>query len=160
VSGFVEMPPVIAPVTVFSDFMSQSLPEMRMFPVSLRVDLFLFLAAMLVSAAGVFAAWWLYIKRPGLVAAFKENAAGALIHRLALTGWGFDFRYSALFVSPFVWAARVNRGDFVDILYQAAASLSSRLSLSLARTQSGMVRQYALGVAFGAVVALGLVLVL
>jgi len=59
-----------------------------------------------------------------------------------------------------VWAARVNRGDFVDLFYRGVAWFSSRLSLSLARTQSGMVRQYALGVAMGAVIALGLVLVL
>jgi NADH-quinone oxidoreductase subunit L len=159
-SGFMEMPPVIAPVTVFSDFMSRSLPEMRMLPVSVTVDLFLFLAAMLVSSAGVFAAWWLYIGRPGLAAAFAGNPAAALIHRLAFTGWGFDLLYDALFVRPFVWVARVNRGDFVDLFYHGAAWLSSRLSLSLARTQSGMVRQYALGVALGAVVAVGLVLVL
>jgi NADH-quinone oxidoreductase subunit L len=159
-SGFVQMPAVIAPVTVFSDFMSRSLPEMRMLPVSVTVDLFLFLVATLISSAGVFAAWWLYIGRPGLAAAFKGNPAGALIHRLAFNGWGFDLLYYAFFVRPFVWAARVNHGDFVDLFYRAAAWLSSRLSLSLARTQSGMVRQYALGVALGAVVALGLVLAL
>ena len=158
-SGFVEMPPVIAPVTVFSDFMSRSLPKMRMLPVSFAVDLLLFLVAMLVSSAGIFAAWWLYIGRPGL-AFFTGNPAGALIHRLAFAGWGFDLLYDALFVKPFVWAARVNRSDFMDLFYRAAAWLSSRLSLSLAQTQSGMVRQYALGVALGAVVAVGLVLVL
>lgn len=131
-----------------------------MLPVSFTVDLFLFIAAMLISSAGIFAAWWLYIGRPGLTAAFTGNPAGALIHRLAFTGWGFDVLYDALFVRPFVWAARSNRGDFVDIIYRGAAWLSSSLSLSLARTQSGMVRQYALGVALGAVIAVGLVLVL
>jgi len=154
------MPPIIAPVTVFSGFMSRSLPETRMLPVSFTVDLFLVFVAMLVSLAGVFAAWWLYIVRPGLAAAFTRTPAGALTRRLAFAGWGFDFLYDALFVKPFVWAARGNRGDFVDLFYRAAAWLSSRLSLSLARTQSGMVRQYAFGVALGAVVALGLVLVL
>jgi NADH-quinone oxidoreductase subunit L len=159
-SGFVQMPAVIAPVTTFSDFMSRSLPEPIMLPVSFTVDLCLFIAATLVSSAGILAAWWLYAGRPGLRTAFTGNPAGALIHRLAFTGWGFDVLYDALFVRPFVWAARVNRGDFVDIIYRGAAWLSSSLSLSLARTQSGMVRQYALGVALGAVIAVGLVLVL
>lgn len=160
VSGFVQMPAVIAPVTVFSDFMSRSLPEMRMFPVSFKVDLLLFLAAPLISSAGVFTAWWLYIDGSRLVANFTGKPAGALIHRLSLVGWGFDLLYDALFVRPFVWAARVNKGDFVDVFYRGAAWFSSLMSLSLARTQSGMVRQYALGVAMGAVIAVGLVLVL
>jgi NADH-quinone oxidoreductase subunit L len=159
-SGFVQMPPIIAPVTVFSDFISRSLPEMRILPVSFTVDLFLFLVAMFISSAGVFAAWWLYIGRPDLAVAFKGNPAGALIHRLAFTGWGFDLLYDALFVRTFVWAARVNRGDFMDLFYRGATRISIRLSLSLTRTQSGMVRQYALAVALGAVVAVGLVIVL
>ncbi|MGO9139429.1 MAG: NADH-quinone oxidoreductase subunit L [Syntrophales bacterium] len=159
-SGFVEMPAVIGPVTVFSDFMSRSLPKVKMLPVSFSVDLLLFLAAALISLAGVFAAWWLYIGRPGLVVDVTGKPAGNLIHRLAASGWGFDLLYDALFVKPFIWAARVNRGDFVDLFSRSAAWFSSRLSLSLARTQSGMVRQYALGVALGAVIALGLVLVL
>ena len=159
-SGFIQMPPVIAPVMVFSDFMSRSLPETRMLPVSFTFDLFLVLVAMFISSAGIFAAWWVYIGSPGLAAAFTGTPAGTLIHRLAFAGWGFDFLYEALFVRPFVWAARINRGDFVDLFYRAAAWISARLSLSLARTQSGMVRQYAFGVALGAAVALGLVLVL
>jgi NADH-quinone oxidoreductase subunit L len=154
------MPAVIGPVTVFSDFMSRSLPEVKMLPVSVTVDLFLFLAAALISMAGVFAAWWLYIGRLGLVADVAGKPAGDLIHRLALSGWGFDALYNVLFVKPFIWAARVNRGDFVDLFPRGVAWSNSRLSLFLARTQSGMVRQYALGVALGAVVALGLVLVL
>jgi NADH-quinone oxidoreductase subunit L len=160
VSGFVQMPAVIGPVTVFSDFMARSLPDVKMLPVSFTVDLFLFLAALLISLAGVFAAWWLYIGRPDLVADFTGKPVGALIHRLAFAGWGFDALYEAVFVRPFVWAARVNRGDFVDFFYRGAAWFSSRMSVSLARTQSGMVRQCALGVALGAVIALGLILVL
>ncbi|HET6459929.1 MAG TPA: NADH-quinone oxidoreductase subunit L [Syntrophales bacterium] len=160
VSGFVQMPAVIAPVAVFSDFMSRSLPGMRMLPVSFKVDLFLLLAAALISLIGIFTAWWLYIGGSHLVTDFTGKPVGALIHRLSLAGWGFDFFYDALFVRPFVWAARVNKGDFVDVFYRGAAWFSSRLSLSLARTQSGMVRQYALGVAMGAVIAVGLILVL
>jgi NADH-quinone oxidoreductase subunit L len=159
-SGFVQMPAVIGPVTVFSDFMSRSLPEVKMLPVSFTVEILLFLDAMLIPLVGAFAAWWLHIGRPDLVADFTGKPAGALIHRLAFAGWGFDLFYDALFVRPFVWAARVTRGDFVDIFYRGTAWFSSRMSVSLARTQSGMVRQYALGVALGAVIALGLILVL
>jgi len=56
-SGFVQMPAVIGPVTVFSDFMSRSLPEVIMLPVSLTAEILLFLDAMLIPLAGVFAAW-------------------------------------------------------------------------------------------------------
>jgi NADH-quinone oxidoreductase subunit L len=120
----------------------------------------LFLAGALVPVAGVFLAWWLFLRRPGITTAFMSRPAAASIHKVWFIGWGFDVLYDALFVRPFVWAARINRGDFVDLLYDGAARFSSSLAGSLAGTQSGMIRRYALGIALGAILAVGLVLVL
>ena len=160
VSGFIQMPAAIAPVTVFTDFMKRSLPSLTMVPVSFTVEIILFLDAMIIPLAGVFCAWWLFLYRPGLTAAFVSRPAAASIHGLWFIGWGFDVLYDALFVRPFVWAARINRGDFVDLFYDGAAWFSSSLAESLAGTQSGMIRRYALGIALGAVIALFLILIL
>ncbi len=159
-SGFIQMPAAMMPVPVFTDFLSGALPPVKMAPVSLPVEIMLFLAAALVPVAGVFLAWWLFLGRPGLTAALMSRPAAASIHGLWFIGWGFDVLYNALFVRPFVWAARINRGDFVDLFYDGAARFSSSLSESLAGTQSGMIRRYALGIALGAIFAVGLVLVL
>lgn len=159
-SGFMQMPAAIAPVTVFSDFIKRSLPALKMVPVSHAVEIILFLDAMVAPLLGVLVAWWLYLGRRDFVAVLESNRAGALIHGLSFAGWGFDLFYDSVFVRPLVWAARVNRGDFVDLFFRCAAWISSGMSMYLSRTQSGMVRRYAVGVAMGAVIALGLVLVL
>jgi NADH-quinone oxidoreductase subunit L len=160
VSGFIQMPAAIAPVTVFSDFMSASLPPVKMVPVSWPLEIILLLAAALVPVAGVIFAWWFFLYRPGLTTAFVGRPAAASIHRFWFIGWGFDVLYNALFVRPFVWAARINRGDFVDLIYRGTAWFSAQLAASLSGTQSGMIRRYALGITLGTIFAVGLVLVL
>jgi len=160
VSGFIQMPAAIAPVTVFTDFMSASLPPVKMVPVSWPLEIILLLAAALAPVAGIIFAWWLFLYRTGLTTAFVSWPVAASIHRFWLRGWGFDELYDALFVRPFLWAAHINRGDFVDLFYDGAAWLSVQFAASLAGTQSGMVRRYALGIAMGTIFAVGLVLVL
>ena len=38
-----------------------------------------------------------------------------------LAGWGFDWIYDKAFVQPFVWAAQINKSDFVDAFYTGVA---------------------------------------
>jgi NADH-quinone oxidoreductase subunit L len=128
--------------------------------VSLPLEIILLLAAALVPIAGVVLAWRLYVRRPQAVVDFMKRPAGASIHRFWFSGWGFDALYDTLCVRPFVWVANMNRNDFVDLLYKGAAWFSAGLAEALAGTQSGMIRRYALGVALGAVIALGFILVL
>jgi NADH-quinone oxidoreductase subunit L len=157
-SGFLQMPALIAPVTAFSDFLSRSLPPAAAASAPLTTEIMLFLSALIVPVMGVAAAWWLYIRIPGLAARIAGRPAGAALHRFLLSGWGFDRLYDALFVRPFVFAARLNRDDFVDLFYGGLSWCSARLSGRLMQTQSGMIRHYAVGVLLGAVVALGLTL--
>jgi NADH-quinone oxidoreductase subunit L len=156
--GFLQMPPLMAPVTVFSDFLSRSMPAAASAPVSRVTEVVLFLSAMIVPVAGVAAAWWLCLRAPGLAAHIAQRRACAALHRLLLAGWGFDTLYDSLFVRPFVSAARLNRDDFVDLVYGGLAWCSAQLSGRLVETQSGMIRRYAVGVLLGTVVALGLTL--
>jgi len=160
VSGFIQMPAAIAPVTVFTDFISRTLPAVKMIPLTRMEEVILFLDALVVPILGVFAAWLLYLRRPEVASALINKPTGALIHRFWFIGWGFDVLYDILFVRPFVWAARVNRGDFVDLFISGAAWSSARLAEALAGTQSGMIRRYALGIVLGVVIAIGVVLVL
>jgi NADH-quinone oxidoreductase subunit L len=155
-SGFLHMPALIAPVTVFADFLSRSLPPAAAATVSGATEVMLLISAAIVPLIGVAAAWWLFVRAPGLPARIAQRPAGAALHRFLLAGWGFDRLYDSLFVRPFVSAARLNRDDFVDLVYGGLSWCSARLSGRLVQTQSGMIRHYAVGVLLGAVIALGL----
>jgi NADH-quinone oxidoreductase subunit L len=160
VSGFIQMPAVVAPVTLFADFLAGALPSLEPLPVGFAVEAPLFLAALLVPLAGLFAAWWFFLHRPGSADALVGRPFGALLHRFLLAGWGFDALYNALLVRPFVQVAHLNRDDFVDLLYTGMARLAAHLSVLATGTQSGLIRRYALGIVLGAVIGIGLVLVL
>ena len=155
--GFLQMPVLIAPVTVFTDFLSRSLPVLPVVPVSVATETLLFLDALIVPITGIAAAWWFYLRRPGITAWIAKSPAGSALHRFWLAGWGFDALYDALIVRPYLWAARLNHDDVLDLFYSGLAWCTAQLSSQLSRTQSGSVRRYALGVLLGAVIALGLV---
>jgi len=74
------------------------------------------------------------------------------------SGWGFDWLYEKLFVSPLVWFSRVNRRDAVDDVYTGIAQLNLWMHRQLALTQTGSIRWYAAGIALGAVIILGIVI--
>jgi NADH-quinone oxidoreductase subunit L len=63
-------------------------------------------------------------------------------------------------VRPFVWFARINRDDFIDLIYLGIVWTSRGLNNMLSLSQNGKVRVYAAGIAFGAVVALAVVVFL
>ena len=160
VSGYLQMPAALAQVTLFADFLGRSLPAMEPLPMAFTAEALLLLAAMLVPLAGLFVAWWFFLRRPHMADALTEKPFGALLHRFWLAGWGFDALYDTLLVKPFVQASRLNRDDFVDLFYSGTARLTSRLSEIAVGTQSGQIRRYALGIVLGTVIGVGLVLVL
>jgi len=63
-------------------------------------------------------------------------------------------------VRPFLWTTRVNKSDFVDLLYEGAAWYSRLLHRGLSLSQSGNIRLYASVIAFGAVLIIALVVLL
>jgi NADH-quinone oxidoreductase subunit L len=160
VSGLIQMPALIAPVTVFTDFLARSLPAVKPVPAGFAAEALLLLAALLVPPAGLLSAWWFFLHRPHSADALAGSSPGAALHRFWLAGWGFDALYNALLVRPFVQVAHLNRDDVVDLLYTAIAGLTARLSVLAAGTQSGLIRRYALGILLGAVIGVGLVLIL
>jgi NADH-quinone oxidoreductase subunit L len=55
-------------------------------------------------------------------------------------------------VTPFTWAARIDRRDGIDSFYEGTARIVSSARTLLVVTQSGKVRWYVMGVAIGALV--------
>ena len=76
-------------------------------------------------------------------ASVADSAPGRFFSTWWFAAWGFDWLYDALFKAPFVWAARINRNDFIDgLIGLIPAGLRGAASLATA-TQTGGLRWYA-----------------
>ena len=71
-----------------------------------------------------------------------------------------DWLYDRLFVRPIVWFARVNRSDWVDLIYTGIAGVCTQGYRGLRVAQNGKVRWYAAGVTIGTVIFVFLSLIL
>ncbi|MEN6622596.1 MAG: proton-conducting transporter membrane subunit, partial [Smithella sp.] len=160
ISGFIQMPAIIAPVNLFSDFLTRSLPVLRLFPVNSTIEILLLFVAMLAPIAGLLTAWWFFVYRPQMANALAANPFGAVIRRFWFAGWGFDTLYNFLLVRPLIVISRLNRNDFIETFYRGIAGLFAYLSGLITGTQTGLVRRYALGIVLGTVIGIGIILIL
>jgi NADH-quinone oxidoreductase subunit L len=106
--------------------------------------------AALIPVAGIGVAVLLYLGRPAYAEALAAGPRAEALRGFLFSGWGFDRLYQILFVGPFLWLARVNRGDFIDFFFRALAWTCGIASKTLVATQSGKVRWYVAGIALGA----------
>jgi NADH-quinone oxidoreductase subunit L len=86
--------------------------------------------------------------------------AGGALNRLWLSGWGFDWLYNNLFVRPYIWLAKTNKDDIVDAVYDGIAWLFRAFNRALSLTQNGRLRWYAAGIMLGAIVLIGMAVLL
>ncbi|MDQ5985121.1 MAG: NADH-quinone oxidoreductase subunit L [Syntrophus sp. SKADARSKE-3] len=160
VSGFIQTPAVIAPVSIFTDFLAGTFAPLEQVTVGSTIETLIMFIAMIVPLGGLFAAWWLFLYRPHMADVLAGRPTGALVHRFLQAGWGFDALYNFIFVRPFVQVSQFNRDDFVDLFFRWIALVTSRLSVLATGTQSGLIRRYALGIVVGAIIGVGLILAL
>jgi NADH-quinone oxidoreductase subunit L len=125
-----------------------------------QAGFFAALAPPVVAVAGVVLSGLLYIALPRTRKALTGSRRGEAVNRFLFSGWGFDRLYGCLFVTPFVWLARVNRSDIIDVPYRVLGLIAEFTSRGLSLTQSGKVRWYAAAVALGGAVFLGLAVLL
>jgi NADH-quinone oxidoreductase subunit L len=169
--GFVETPETLGHVTIFSKFMEEALPAFGAsvagpgafhaaaegHGASHGEEVALQLIAAATALIGVLLAWLIFGRAPRGADTRGLWPFGALLERFWRSGWGFDWIYDRLFVWPFAWIARVNKGDAVDAAYTGVADLCQTLHRSLSRTQSGRLRAYAAAIAAGAIIILAIV---
>ncbi|HEX6996105.1 MAG TPA: NADH-quinone oxidoreductase subunit L [Gammaproteobacteria bacterium] len=167
VGGFVETPASLGHVAVFSGLMESALPATADAESGAR-EIVLELAAAIVSLAGIAVAYWLFF--PGTRRATRARAVAAgtpdrppwplALDRLWASGWGFDRIYDAVFVRPFMLAARLLRGDPVDRFYDGIASSLRAAWRGAAESQTGELRWYAAGMLAGLVIVVAVTLLL
>jgi len=160
IGGFLDLPHNLGHITVFSDFIQQVLPAVRIHEVESSVETFFQVISSLVAIGGIFIAYLLYLKNPGYIQKLSQVPIIALLKKYWFSGWGFDWLYNHLFVFPFLWLARINKRDFIDSGYTGIAWINRKANEWLVQTQTGNVRWYAMGIAFGAVATLLLIVVL
>jgi len=78
------------------------------------------------------------------------------LHRFWNIGWGMDWLYDRLFVFPFMWLARINARDIIDLFYGLVVDINQTAHRMIVRTQTGSLRWYALSLATGLVVIITL----
>ncbi|MGE5680180.1 MAG: NADH-quinone oxidoreductase subunit L [Bacillota bacterium] len=153
IGGFIELPRTLGHLPLFSEFMHTVLPATGE-EGAVSTELMLQLIAAIVSIGGVLIAWWLYYKKPDTLKEFKTSPTGQGLYKFWFSGWGFDWLYDHVIVKPIVWIANVNKNDIIDLIYTGIAWLTRQFNRIFSVSQTGRIRWYAMGIAFGAIVAL------
>jgi NADH-quinone oxidoreductase subunit L len=156
VAGFVELPEFLGDFQFFSRFLDTALLPPASFLYGQGTELLAQVDAAALCLLGLYIAYLLYSRYPQLPARIVSGWTTSRLHRLWYAGWGFDWVYDKVFVQPFLWAARVNKDDFVDLVFDGIALLNRMAHDLLSRTQTGNVRGYAAGIAIGTAVIIAI----
>ncbi|WP_143310447.1 NADH-quinone oxidoreductase subunit L [Chitinophaga vietnamensis] len=158
VAGFIELPHTMGHLALFSQWLQPVLPPVQMLHESAGMEWTSQVLSALLALSGIGLAYAWVIRRPQGMSDFLEMPAIAWLRGCWARGWDFDFVYDMLLVRPFVRLSRMNRRDLVDKLYTGLAWLMERCHNALARTQSGLLRWYVMGVVLGAVTILSVLI--
>lgn len=139
-------------LAIFGNLLHAALPGDRLIPAASSSHAVLKTVASLVGPVGCFVAGFLYLARPSWVAVLADNGFSAIVGRFWFVGWGFDWLYKGLLVNPFMWIARINKDDVIDLFYRLCAFATALGARALVATQSGKVRWYVMGMALGVAV--------
>lgn len=161
IGGLIELPHAWGNWQPFSKFMESA------FPLTASVEhgghskaaaeLILQGIAVVVSVVGISLAYLFFLRKRTFVEGVAGLSVGVAVHRFWFAGWGFDWLYDKVFVQPVVWAARINKNDIIDFIYRLFAGIIQIFHFIFCLTQTGRVRWYAVGIAFGAVVIVAMV---
>ncbi len=151
VGGWIELPPALGDLPVFTDFLHQALPPPVAAGGSTMSELSMEVLAGLASVGGILLAYLLFLRYPQALARLMQGAPVRTLRAFWHGGWGFDSLYDFLVVRPYRWLARVDKHDFIDSIYTGAARLCELCYRASSASQTGRLRWYAASIAAGAV---------
>jgi NADH-quinone oxidoreductase subunit L len=159
-AGFLELPKSLGNLPILSDFLASALPALVVTAAREGREGLFELISGCVSLGGILAIYLFLRTTPRFTDKLAHTPVGAVLHRWWFSGWGFDALYHWTVVTPYVWLARVDRNDIVDLFYRWVAQVNRLGYRALSATQTGRIRSYAVGLALGAAVVIGLVVIL
>lgn len=147
--GFIELPHNLGHFTVFSDFITETLPEVSTTGVAISETALQLITGVLTIAALGFT-YWFFVKKQGHAEDIQKDW-NLPLQGLLRSGWGFDKIYSTLIVKPFVFISKLNRNDIFDRINRGIENLMVKSHSALSNTQNGNLRWYMAAITFGAV---------
>ncbi|WP_439882492.1 NADH-quinone oxidoreductase subunit L [Pontibacter sp. MBLB2868] len=158
--GFIELPHNFIHMTLFSDYLAPVLPVVLINEKLAAMEWMFQLIAAAVALSGIYIAYLYFLKKPHLAHNLTRNKTAMALRDFWYSGWGFDALYHTLFVQPYVFFSKVNKGDAIDLFYTGITAVTQKLHHLFARTQTGMLRTYMMGILVGAFLILTLSLLL
>jgi NADH-quinone oxidoreductase subunit L len=160
VAGFIDLPDTMGHFKPFTNFLHTILPPVQAPHASYGTELFFQIISAIVALGGIYIMYIFYIRKPSLAKNMAAGGFGAKVHKFWFSGLGFDWLYDRLFVYPYVWIARINKDDVIDRIYDGIAFFNRAMNHIFSRTQTGNMRSYATGIAFGAVITVAILVFL
>ncbi|QKE63477.1 NADH-quinone oxidoreductase subunit L [Aquipseudomonas campi] len=113
-----------------------------------------------IALAGIVLAALLFLGKRSFATAVAQSGPGRFLSAWWFAAWGFDWLYDKLFVRPYLLLCRLLGRDPIDRSISLIPRLARGGNALLARSETGQVRWYATSIAGGAVLVLGLLLIL
>ncbi|KQN55113.1 MULTISPECIES: NADH-quinone oxidoreductase subunit L [unclassified Erwinia] len=113
-----------------------------------------------VAIVGILLAAALWLGKRSLVTSIANSAPGRFFSTWWFAAWGFDWLYDKVFVKPYLLIARLLSRDPLNSLMNIPAGLASLSNKGLLVSENGYLRWYLAAMSIGAVVVLGLLMVL
>ncbi len=135
-------------------------PAAKMEHPSLAVEIGLLVVSGIVALAGIYLAYYFYVKNPGVTDRMRERLS--IVHRLANNGYYFDQAYDAIrrgLWSMAGWFGDVMDQRGIDGAVNGIARGVGRIGEATRRWQTGLVGTYALTLFVGLVIVLGYFLI-
>jgi NADH-quinone oxidoreductase subunit L len=120
------------------------------------VSTFMHAVMIVVPLLGIGVSYLFYCAGVFSVSSLMKLPLAKTLHSFWYSGWGFDYLYKLLFISPFLWLSKVNRRDVVDTFYAGIVVLSVFGNAVSVRSQSGLLRWYILSIVIGIVLLVSL----
>lgn len=150
-AGYIWLPELMGGFNPLGRFLGRVFPALPAEHASITVEFIILGLSVSISLLGVVLAYF-YFKGNRWAWVVDRSPAAQAIYRFFYTGWGFDWLYDRLFVRPYIAISTWNRRDFIDKVYDGLAAATKYANLGLSATQTGRVRDYAVGLVLGAIV--------
>jgi NADH-quinone oxidoreductase subunit L len=158
ISGLPEMLSSFFGVKTFYNFLQTSMPQPAINSSLPANELLMQIFYALISVLGIGLIYAVYRRENKIFNTSRNTFIGSYLHKFMYAGFGFDWVYHHLFVLPYIWIARVNRNDILDSITTAGVYTCRYSNLLLSKTVNGNLRWYAACVGIGAVVLLGILI--